>query len=50
MGYGTDSADELHWGLATPPFDNPTGDARAMGDGGYLFDPRGNLRAWMIYN
>jgi micrococcal nuclease len=50
MGYGADTADELHWGLDTPPFDNPTGDSRAMGDGGYLFDPRGNLRAWTIYN
>lgn len=50
MGYGTDTADELHWGLDTPPFDNPSHDWRATGDGGYLFDPRGNLRAWAIYN
>jgi endonuclease YncB( thermonuclease family) len=50
MGYGADTADELHWGLDTPPFDNPSGDWRATGDGGYLFDPRGNLRAWAIYN
>jgi endonuclease YncB( thermonuclease family) len=50
MGYGTDTAEELHWGLDTPPFDNPSGDWRATGDGGYLFDPRGNLRAWAIYN
>jgi endonuclease YncB( thermonuclease family) len=50
MGYGVDTADELHWGLDTPPFDNPSGDWRATGDGGYLFDPLGNLRAWQIYN
>jgi endonuclease YncB( thermonuclease family) len=50
MGYGADTADELHWGLDTPPFDNPSHDWRATGDGGYLFDPRGNLRAWSIYN
>jgi hypothetical protein len=50
MGYGTDTADQLHWGLDSPPFDNPSQDARATGDGGYLFDPRGNLRAWEIYN
>ena len=50
MGYGTDSFYEVYWGLDTPPFDNPSGDARATGDGGYLFDPRGNLRAWSIYH
>jgi endonuclease YncB( thermonuclease family) len=50
MGYGTDTRDELHWGLDSPPFENPSHDARATGDGGYLFDPRGNLRAWEIYN
>lgn len=50
MGYGADTADELHWGLDSPPFENPSHDARATGDGGYLFDPRGNLRAWEIYN
>jgi micrococcal nuclease len=50
MGYGGDTADELHWGLDSPPFENPSYDARATGDGGYLFDPRGNLRVWVIYN
>jgi micrococcal nuclease len=50
MGHGTDTADELHWGLGSPPFENPSYDERATGDGGYLFDPRGNLRAWVIYN
>jgi micrococcal nuclease len=50
MGRGADTADTLHWGLSTPPFENPSYDDRAVGDGGYLFDPRGNLRAWSIYN
>ena len=50
MGPGADTGDTFHWGLNTPPFDNPSYDARAIGDGGYLFDPRGNLRAWVIYN
>jgi micrococcal nuclease len=50
MGYGADTGDELHWGLDTPPFENPSYDERATGDGGYLFDPRGNLRVWLIYN
>jgi hypothetical protein len=30
-------------------FDNPSFDAKAAGDGGYLFDPRGDLRAWMLW-
>lgn len=50
MGQGADTADTFHWGLSSPPFENPSHDARATGDGGYLFDPRGNLRAWLIYN
>jgi hypothetical protein len=49
MGRGADTADELHWGLGTPPFENPTFDARGMGDGGYLFDANGSLRAWAMY-
>jgi endonuclease YncB( thermonuclease family) len=50
MGRGTDSPGVLHWGLTTPPLDNITLDDRAMGDGGYLFDPRGNPRDWVIYH
>jgi endonuclease YncB( thermonuclease family) len=42
MGRGPSGGDEFHWGLSTPPFEN-------HGDGGYLFDPRGNLRASVIY-
>lgn len=36
--YGTD----FFWGFRHPLFD-------VSGDGGYLFDPQGDLRAWMIY-
>jgi len=50
MGRGSDTRDTFHWGLINPPLDNPTGDDKAMGDGGYLFDPRGNLREWVIYH
>jgi hypothetical protein len=50
MGRGTNTRDTFHWGLTTPPLDNVTRDDRAMGDGGYLFDPRGNLRDWVIYH
>jgi len=50
MGRGATRRADFHWGLPKPPLDNPTGDDRAMGDGGYLFDPRGNLREWVIYH
>jgi endonuclease YncB( thermonuclease family) len=50
MGQGANTSDTFHWGLSGPPFENPSYDERANGDGGYLFDPRGNLRAWVIYN
>jgi hypothetical protein len=49
MGAGADGDGVYHWGLTAPPLENPSFDARAMGDGGYLFDPRGNVRAWVIY-
>jgi endonuclease YncB( thermonuclease family) len=49
MGRGPNGGGEFHWGLTTPPFDNPSYDRRGMGDGAYLFDPRGNLRASVIY-
>jgi hypothetical protein len=28
---------------------NPAGAPRYMGDGGFLFDPDGDLRAWDMY-
>jgi micrococcal nuclease len=49
VGKGKATATHKYWGLPAPAFDNPTTDALAIGDGGYLFDPRGDLRAWMIY-
>jgi endonuclease YncB( thermonuclease family) len=42
MGRGGAGGGVFHWGLSTPPFEN-------HGDGAYLFDPRGNLRASVIY-
>jgi micrococcal nuclease len=50
MGRGTNTRDRFYWGLSTPPLDNISYDDRARGDGGYLFDPRGNLRAFVIYH
>lgn len=49
MGRGSNRDDDFYWGLPHPPFQNPTYDSREVGDGGYLFDPRGNLRASEIY-
>ncbi len=48
-GRGARTATHFYWGQTTPVFGNPTSDARAVGDGGYLFDPHGDLRAWMVY-
>jgi endonuclease YncB( thermonuclease family) len=45
---GTSSGSELYWGLRTTVFEN-AGDGRDLGDGAYLFDPQGDLRAWMLY-
>jgi endonuclease YncB( thermonuclease family) len=50
MGRGTNTRDTFYWGLSTPPLDNISYDDKARGDGGYLFDPRGNLRAYVIYH
>jgi micrococcal nuclease len=42
VGRGLDRGPVFHWGLNGPAFEN-------SGDGGYLFDPRGGLRAYEIY-
>jgi micrococcal nuclease len=49
VGKGRATATQKYWGEPVPVFANPTFDAQAIGDGGYLFDPRGDLRAWMLY-
>jgi endonuclease YncB( thermonuclease family) len=41
-GPGADTAGDLHWGLSEAVFQN-------IGDGAYLFDPDGDLRASMVY-
>jgi micrococcal nuclease len=45
VGRGTSSGVNFYWGRTAPVFDNPTGSPQYNGDGGYLFDPKGNLRA-----
>jgi len=48
-GIGDDTESEFYWGLRGPAFENVTRDERAMGDGAYLFDPQGDMRASQIY-
>jgi len=43
VGRGLSHGTSFYWGFGHALFDN------TIGDGGYLFDPRGNLRAWDIY-
>jgi micrococcal nuclease len=49
MGKGQNGGGNFYWGLSAPVFENVTGPPKNMGDGGYLFDSRGNLRAFSIY-
>jgi endonuclease YncB( thermonuclease family) len=49
VGKGTATATHKYWGLTTPIFENANGTPQAVGDGGYLFDPRGDLRSWTQY-
>jgi endonuclease YncB( thermonuclease family) len=49
VGRGTDTETEFFWGLRSGVFDNATFDEHGGGDGAYLFDTEGDLRAWMIY-
>ncbi len=48
VGAGTDSGLTRYWGLAAPIFENVPAD-RSLGDGAYLFDPDGDLRASFTY-
>jgi endonuclease YncB( thermonuclease family) len=51
VGRGTDTASELFWGLRHRVFDDPSlkSGGHGGGDGAYLFDSEGDLRAWMVY-
>ena len=48
-GIGEDAGTDFYWGLSAPVFENASKANPDIGDGAYLFDPRGNVRAWMIY-
>jgi len=49
VGRGTDTENRLYWGLGENIFANVTGGAQSMGDGAWLFDPKGDMRAWDMY-
>jgi micrococcal nuclease len=49
VGSGTHDATNYYWGWTRPAFVNPTGSPEWLGDGGFLFDPDGDLRGWDMY-
>jgi endonuclease YncB( thermonuclease family) len=48
IGPGRNRPRTFHWGLPDPIFENAKR-RHGIGDGGYLFDRHGDLRAWRIY-
>jgi endonuclease YncB( thermonuclease family) len=44
VGSATNQGSDLFWGVHTLVFEDPP-----LGDGAYLFDPQGDLRAYMTY-
>ncbi len=50
VGRGSNSTSHFYWGLDRPIFENASGSPKYSGDGGYLFDPQGDLRAWHQYH
>lgn len=49
VGRGSRRLGHVFWGLRAPIFENASHDRRGIGDGAYLFDRDGDLRAWAIY-
>ena len=49
VGKGTAHGNTFFWGQPDPIFQNATRGRKGIGDGGYLFDPQGDLRAWHMY-
>ena len=49
VGKGTNSGTTYYWGQPDAIFENATSSPSYVGDGGYLFDPQGDLRAWQQY-
>jgi hypothetical protein len=49
VGNGTSDAATFFWGQLEPVFANIKRGRRGIGDGAYLFDPQGDMRAWRMY-
>jgi endonuclease YncB( thermonuclease family) len=49
VGSGGETTSDFFWGIRGGAFDNAGPNTHGGGDGAYLFDPEGDLRAWMIY-
>ncbi|GAB1641262.1 lamin tail domain-containing protein [Krasilnikovia sp. MM14-A1259] len=49
VGRGTNTATHKYWGLTGPVFENVGAASHTLGDGAYLFDRQGDVRAWMQY-
>jgi endonuclease YncB( thermonuclease family) len=49
VGCGGAGGLTLHWCLKESAFENVGEGSAFIGDGAYLFDPQGDLRAWEIY-
>lgn len=49
VGRGSNSATDLYWGLNESIFENASDDKLQGGDGAFLFDPKGNLREYIMY-
>jgi endonuclease YncB( thermonuclease family) len=48
VGRGSRTAKDFYWGINASVWENSIAGG-GVGDGAYLFDPKGDLRAWMIY-
>jgi endonuclease YncB( thermonuclease family) len=48
-GQGVNAGTDFFWNYSHGLFNNVADNGIGMGDGGYLFDPEGDLRAWMMY-
>jgi endonuclease YncB( thermonuclease family) len=49
VGRGSNTAEKLYWGLGETVFENASDDKLKAGDGAYLYDPKGNIRAYNQY-
>jgi endonuclease YncB( thermonuclease family) len=49
VGCGTNDGTDFYWCQKTTAFENVTYDATHIGDGAYLFDPKGDLRSSFQY-